>query len=145
MEKFEILKYHEDFETRCSELSKVLNIKVLKYKNTVENPLNSLQNELNKYKVENNTHLPFIGGAVGYLSYDLKNYIEKLPKTSVDDTNVYDLYFGLYNWVIVVDHLQNKTYIATPNLDIEKENKIIVDIEKRIYKSERVLASQSWK
>ena len=110
--------------------------KVLKYKNTFENPLDNLQNELNKYKVKNNTHLPFIGGAVGYLSYDLKNYIEKLPKTSVDDTNVYDLYFGLYNWVIVVDHLQNKTYIATPDLDIEKENKLIVDIEKRIYKSE---------
>ena len=110
--------------------------KVLKYKNTFENPLDSLQNELNKYKVKNNTHLPFIGGAVGYLSYDLKNYIEKLPKTSVDDTNVYDLYFGFYNWVIVIDHLQNKTYIATPNLDIEKENKLIVDIEKRIYKSE---------
>ena len=110
--------------------------KVLKYKNTFENPLDNLQNELNKYKVKNNTHLPFIGGAVGYLSYDLNNYIEKLSKTSVDDTNVYDLYFGLYNWVIVVDHLQNKTYIATPDLDIEKENKIIVDIEKRIYKTE---------
>ena len=75
--------------------------------------------------VENKTHLPFIGGAVGYLSYDLGNYIEKLPRTAIDDTNVYDLYFGLYNWVIVVDHLENKTYIATPDLDIEEENKII--------------------
>ena len=110
--------------------------KVLKYKNTFENPLDNLQNELNKYKIENDTHLPFVGGAVGYLSYDLGNYIEKLPKTVVDDTNVYDLYFGFYNWVIVVDHLQNKTYIATPDLDTEKENKIVIDIEKKIYKSE---------
>ena len=110
--------------------------KVLKYKNTFENPLDNLKNELNKYKIENDTHLPFVGGAVGYLSYDLGNYIEKLPKTVVDDTNVYDLYFGFYNWVIVVDHLQNKTYIATPNLDTEKENKIVIDIEKKIYKSE---------
>ena len=95
--------------------------KVLKYKNTKENPLDNLQNELNKYKVENNTHLPFIGGAVGYLSYDLGNYIEKLPRTAIDDTNVYDLYFGFYNWVIVIDHLESKTYIATPDLDIEKK------------------------
>ena len=50
--------------------------KILKYKNTKENPLDDLQSELNKYKVENNTDLPFIGGAVGYLSYDLGNFIE---------------------------------------------------------------------
>ena len=49
--------------------------KVLKYKNTLNNPLDNLQEELKKYKVENKTHLPFIGGAVGYLSYDLGNYI----------------------------------------------------------------------
>ena len=111
--------------------------KILKYKNTKENPLDNLQRELNKYKVENNTHLPFIGGAVGYLSYDLGNYIEKLPRTAVDDTNIYDLYFGFYNWVIVIDHLENKTYIATPNLDVEKENEIIEDIEKKINKAEK--------
>ena len=110
--------------------------KILKYKNTKENPLDDLQSELNKYKVENNTDLPFIGGAVGYLSYDLGNYIEKLPRTAVDDTNIYDLYFGFYNWIIVIDHLENKTYIATPNLDVEKENEIIKDIEKRINKAE---------
>ena len=111
--------------------------KVLKYKNTLNNPLDNLQEELKKYKVENKTHLPFIGGAVGYLSYDLGNYIEKLPRTAIDDTNVYDLYFGLYNWVIVVDHLENKTYIATPDLDIEEENKIIRKIEDQINEAER--------
>ena len=110
--------------------------KIIKYKNTKENPLDNLRNELNKYKVENNTHLPFIGGAVGYLSYDLGNYIEHLPRTAKDDTNVYDLYFGLYNLVIVVDHLENKTYIATPNLNIEKEEKLIIDIENKIKKAE---------
>lgn len=111
--------------------------KVLKYKDTLKNPLDNLQEELKKYKVENKTNLPFIGGAVGYLSYDLGNYIERLPRTSIDYTNVYDLYFGLYNWVIVVDHLENKTYIATPDLDIEEENKIIRKIEDQINEAER--------
>ena len=105
--------------------------KVLKHKDTLKNPLDNLQEELKKYKVENKTNLPFIGGAVGYLSYDLGNYIERLPRTAIDDTNVYDLYFGFYNWVIVVDHLENKTYIATPDLDIEEENKIVKNIEKK--------------
>lgn len=106
--------------------------KILKYKNSENNPLDYLKEELKKYQVENNTNLPFIGGAVGYLSYDLGNYIEKLPRTAVDDTNVYDLYFGLYDHVIVIDHLENKTYIATPDIDIEKEVKVIDKIENTI-------------
>lgn len=110
--------------------------KTLKYKNSKENPLDFLQNELNKYKVENNTDLPFIGGAVGYLSYDLGNYIENLPRSAKDDLNVYDLYFGLYDYVIVVDHLEEKTYIATPDLDIKKEENIILHIENKINEGE---------
>ncbi|MGL4912782.1 MAG: aminodeoxychorismate synthase component I [Romboutsia sp.] len=110
--------------------------KVLKYKNTKENPLDNLKEELKKYSVNNKTALPFTGGAVGYLSYDLGNYVENLPRTAKDDTNVYDLYFGLYDWVVVVDHLENKTYIATPDLDIKREEVIIDEIEQRIKKSE---------
>ncbi len=110
--------------------------KTLKYKNSEKNPLDYLKSELNKYKVENNTHLPFIGGAVGYLSYDLGNYIENLPRSAKDDLNVYDLYFGLYNYVIVVDHLEDKTYIATPGLDEKKEEIIALHIEKKINEAE---------
>ncbi|MBO3445001.1 aminodeoxychorismate synthase component I [Clostridium sp. CCUG 7971] len=112
--------------------------KVLKYKNSENNPLDNLQIELDKHKVKNNTHLPFIGGAVGYLSYDLGNYIEKLPRTAIDDTNVYELYFGLYDHVIVIDHLEEKTYIATPNLDLNKEEKIILEIEKKIVEAQNL-------
>ncbi|MEF9991394.1 MAG: aminodeoxychorismate synthase component I [Romboutsia sp.] len=106
--------------------------KVLKYKNSDKSPLDDLRRELSKYNVENNTKLPFIGGAVGYLSYDLGNYIEKLPRTCIDDTNIYDLYFGLYNYVIVIDHLEEKTYIATPNLDMDREKELIIEVEQKI-------------
>ena len=106
--------------------------KVLKYRDADENPLDYLQEELNKYKCINNTQLPFIGGAVGYLSYDLGNYIENLPRSAKDDLNVYDLYFGLYNYVIVIDHIEEKTYIATPDIDIEKERIILEEVEARI-------------
>ena len=112
-------------------------LKTLKYKNSNENPLDYLQKELNKYKSVNNTHLPFIGGAVGYLSYDLGKYIEKLPRKAVDDLNVYDLYFGFYNYVVAIDHLENKTYIATPNLNIEEERILISKVENRILEAEK--------
>lgn len=110
---------------------------IIKLKNTNENPLDYLQNKLSKFKVENNTDLPFVGGAVGYLSYDIGNYIEKLPRTAIDDTGVYDLYFGIYNFVIVVDHLEGKKYIATPDIDIEKEKIIIEEIENIIINSHK--------
>ena len=99
--------------------------KIIKYKNLNEDPFDKFQEELNKYRTENKTHLPFTGGAVGFLSYDLCHYVEKLPRRALDDTNVPDLYFGLYDWVIVVDHLENKKYIATPDLDEELENEKI--------------------
>lgn len=110
--------------------------KVLKYKDTDENPLELLKEELNKYRVTNDTNLPFIGGAVGYLSYDLGNYIEELPRSAVDDIGMPDIYFGFYNHVIVVDHLMEKTYIATPDIDVKLEEKIIDDIEQKILKEE---------
>ncbi len=111
--------------------------KVLKYKDSEENPLNFLQEELRKYKVKNDTNLPFIGGAVGYLSYDLGNYMENLPRSAKDDLNVYDLYFGLYDHVIVVDHLEEKTYIATPDLDMKKEEEVAIYIENKIMEAEK--------
>ncbi|MBY2477121.1 aminodeoxychorismate synthase component I [Clostridioides difficile] len=110
--------------------------KVLKYKDTDENPLELLKEELNKYRVTNDTNLPFIGGAVGYLSYDLGNYMEELPRSAVDDIGMPDIYFGFYNHVIVVDHLMEKTYIATPDIDVKLEEKIIDDIEQKILKEE---------
>ena len=111
--------------------------KVLKYKDSEENPLNFLQEELRNYKVKNDTHLPFIGGAVGYLSYDLGNYMENLPRSAKDDLSVYDLYFGLYDHVIVVDHLEEKIYIATPDLDMKKEDEIAIYIENKIIEAEK--------
>lgn len=109
----------------------------IKFKNSIDNPLDKLKEKLNKYKVKNNTELPFVGGAVGYLSYDIGNYIEKLPKTSEDDTGVYDLYFGFYNFVIVIDHLINKTYIATPGINEQVEEELVKEIENKILKADK--------
>ncbi|SHH87349.1 para-aminobenzoate synthetase component 1 [Caloranaerobacter azorensis DSM 13643] len=110
--------------------------KVIKvYKNTT-NPFDILKEELNKYKIKNSTHLPFIGGAVGYLSYDLYKFIEKIPGSAIDDVNIPLLYLGLYNWVIVVDHLENRTYIATPDIDKKLENIIVKKVLERIKNAE---------
>ncbi|CAE6076381.1 unnamed protein product [Arabidopsis arenosa] len=57
----------------------------------------------------------FCGGWVGYFSYDTVRYAEKrkLPfsKAPVDDRNLPDMHLGLYDDVIVFDHVEKKIHI----------------------------------
>ncbi len=46
----------------------------------------------------------FIGGAVGYISYDAVRCWENLPETSVDDQNFPDIKVGVFDDGIVYDH-----------------------------------------
>ncbi|MEP6959441.1 MAG: anthranilate synthase component I family protein [Nitrospirota bacterium] len=46
----------------------------------------------------------FLGGAVGYLSYDLVREFETLPSIAKDDLLLPHLQFGLYDIVTAVDH-----------------------------------------
>ncbi|XVE99729.1 hypothetical protein REPUB_Repub03eG0225900 [Reevesia pubescens] len=57
----------------------------------------------------------FCGGWIGYFSYDTVCYVEKkkLPFSKVphDDRNLPDIHLGLYNDVIVFDHVEKKAYV----------------------------------
>ncbi|KAJ0103289.1 hypothetical protein Patl1_06566 [Pistacia atlantica] len=57
----------------------------------------------------------FCGGWVGYFSYDTVRYVEnkKLPfsKAPEDDRNLADMHLGLYDDVIVFDHVEKKAYV----------------------------------
>jgi anthranilate synthase component I len=52
----------------------------------------------------------FIGGAVGYVSYDAVRYWESLPKATADDTGLPDLQFGVYRDGVVFDHARREVY-----------------------------------
>ena len=88
------------------------------------NPFDVLRELLQTYKIDGSkSPVPFTGGAVGYFSYDLCHFIEKLPKQAVDDINVPDLYLGFYDAIAAFDHQENKTYIIStgfPEMDEEK-------------------------
>ncbi|XP_057732330.1 anthranilate synthase alpha subunit 1, chloroplastic-like [Arachis stenosperma] len=57
----------------------------------------------------------FCGGWVGYFSYDTMRYVEKkkLPFSSapMDDRGLPDVHLGLYDNVIVFDHVEKKAYV----------------------------------
>jgi len=48
-------------------------------------PFTILREILNTYKAGSSSSLPFTSGLMGYLAYDLKDHIENLPRTSIDD------------------------------------------------------------
>ncbi len=52
----------------------------------------------------------FIGGAVGYISYDAVRYWEKLPENAVDDQNFPDVEVGVFDDGIVYDHRNKQAF-----------------------------------
>jgi para-aminobenzoate synthetase component 1 len=77
------------------------------------NPFDVLGELLQEYRLDGNpTTLPFVGGAVGYLGYDLGHFIEKLPSRTVDELQLPECYLGFYDAVIVFDHLEGRAYVA---------------------------------
>ena len=68
--------------------------------------------------------VPFIGGAVGYFSYDLCHFIEKLPTKAADDLNLPECYLGFYDAIVAYDHQENKTYIISTGFpEVEEEKR----------------------
>lgn len=98
-----------------------------------KDPFEALQNQLDKYKKDYTSNLPFIGGFVGYLSYDLKKFVESLEITTVDDLEMPDMYFGLYDGGVVFDHLKEEVYITDAGIDLNGENRIstLIDLIER--------------
>jgi anthranilate synthase component 1 len=52
----------------------------------------------------------FVGGALGYISYDAIRYIEKLPNQKLDPLNFPDVELGIFEDGFVFDHSQNQAY-----------------------------------
>jgi anthranilate synthase component 1 len=55
----------------------------------------------------------FVGGAVGYFSYDAVRYLEKLPDAPPEDLQVPEAYFVVTDTLIVFDHLRHKVLVIS--------------------------------
>src|SRR5215510_11268671 len=80
---------------------------------TVENPLETLREHVQKVRVAKHPELPpFIGGAVGYAGYDTVRYVENLPNAPQDDRKLPDLSFAFYDHMIVFDNVQKTAIVV---------------------------------
>lgn len=67
--------------------------------------------------------LPFCGGAIGYLSYDLGRRLERLPAQALDAERLPEMALGIYDWAVVVDHVERRTWLVGQGRDPETDIK----------------------
>jgi anthranilate synthase component 1 len=79
-----------------------------------KDPFHGLAELVGKKSVAPLPNLPaFVGGAVGYFSYDAVRYLEKLPGALPDDLHVPEAYFAVTDTIIVFDHLRHKVLVIS--------------------------------
>jgi para-aminobenzoate synthetase component 1 len=81
-----------------------------------EDPLALLGRYLGDFDDEG-PDLPFTGGAIGCLSYDLGRRFENLPRPAGPDLGFPDMLVGIYDWACVVDHLSQSTFLVSGGRD----------------------------
>jgi para-aminobenzoate synthetase component I len=75
---------------------------------TAAGPFEFLKSLLAGSSIDGSPDLPpFYGGAAGYFGYDLSHFVERLPYHAIDDLHVPDMFLGIYDWCIALDH-QNR-------------------------------------
>ena len=67
--------------------------------------------------------LPFCGGAIGYFGYDLARRIEHLPSRATAGERIPDMAMGIYDWAVVVDHLEQRSWLVGQGRDPETDIK----------------------
>ncbi|HZY65927.1 MAG TPA: anthranilate synthase component I [Rubrobacteraceae bacterium] len=78
-----------------------------------KDPFRGLAEIVGKKSVAPLPNLPaFVGGAVGYFSYDAVRYLEHLPDAPPDDLNVPEAYFAVTDTLIVFDHLRHRILVV---------------------------------
>lgn len=82
---------------------------------STDQPFNLLKRALGRKREIGN--LPFMGGAIGYAGYGMANYLSGLPDISHDPSSMPDMCFGIYEWALVVDHMDHQSWLVGPDGD----------------------------
>ncbi len=114
---------------------------IAKIGSTVEvlhgNPLAIVEQLMNDVEVTNTTDLPFVGGAVGTISYDMIRNYEVLPDNNEDTINTPDSHLLFVKEMVVYDHHFHQIhiiYLAGDNEEgLKESNKRFDLIEKTIH------------
>jgi len=93
-------------------------------------PFDALRQVVNEYTMAfDDRSIPIASGLFGYLSYDLKDFIEELPRTCVDDLCLPQMCFYAPSAIIIHDKLKNRTRLCVANRADQNNSRIGDDVE----------------
>ncbi|MBW2708782.1 MAG: aminodeoxychorismate synthase component I [Deltaproteobacteria bacterium] len=82
-----------------------------------QDPFDTLREIINVFQIENREQLlPLSAGLMGYLAYDLKDSLETLPRTTVDDLGLPDICFYAPSLIVTHDRVLGTTKLQAPRL-----------------------------
>ncbi len=118
---------------------------VFEFRAGQKDPFGKLQRALAKYELEKDckSSLPkgiFRGGWIGYFSYELGRYIERLPATTIDDIGVPLIRLCFYDRFIAYDHIEESFWLIALQLpgDIEGPEDKLAALERLLAESQRI-------
>jgi len=116
----------EPFLVMNSRGSEITFIRGQEHKMQHGNPFDTIGKLLKLYKLDYcPAPVPFVGGAVGYFSYDLCHFVEHLPSTAIDDLKLPECYFAFYDVIFAFDHLEGRAYlVATGFPELEERQRL---------------------
>ena len=130
--------------------SKGNNIKIKERETEKEffgNPFNILNGLIDKYNFDDNINIaPFQGGAIGYMSYEMRHHIEHMPSNALDYLELPEMCFGFYDWVISINHSKNTTTLIStilPNNDHNSATNRIEWVKNKIKNSSNLTKEKS--
>ena len=121
---------------------------IFEFQSGQKKPFEKLHKILSKYKLSKDckSHLPdgiFCGGWIGFFSYELGRYIEKLPCTTIDDLKMPLVRLCFYDRVIAYNHIENTFWLFALEIpgEIESPDEKFKKLESLIEKSQNIKMS----
>lgn len=102
------------------------------------NPFDKLEELINENRIQYDSSIPFIGGLIGYFSYDAGRVLENIPSTAKEDVKIYDSYFILYENIIIFDLKEKKMYISALSGKPDESIGLVKDKLKEYKASKRI-------
>ncbi|OHB84266.1 MAG: hypothetical protein A2Z38_06320, partial [Planctomycetes bacterium RBG_19FT_COMBO_48_8] len=122
---------------------------ILEFGAEQDDPFGKLQKALAKYKLEKDSdiNLPkgiFRGGWIGYFSYELGRYIERLPAAAVDDIGLPLFRLCFYDRFIAYDHQEESFWLLALELpdDAGEPEEKLSALEGSLAESQRIRVPQ---
>ncbi|WP_323702432.1 anthranilate synthase component I [Mammaliicoccus sp. Dog046] len=102
-----------------------------------EAPYESLEKFINNMKVEeipeSLSHLPFISGMIGYCSFDLIRYQNKILQQIAVKSEIPDASFNLVESAYIFDHFKEELFVIATNLFSDKnENQLNNEVDQMV-------------